>query len=104
LNISRCPTDGSRLAFADVVHSDGFGNLIALRGADEAEVEADVEPLGNWRYTPVEWAADPDLVCQQTRWYDPSPGCWMAEDLNLSRYLANSGDQLVTHDTAAHEP
>src|SRR5207245_1474655 len=82
---------------ANAISCDGAGNLLAVRAGEDAEVEADAEASGYWCSAPAELGADADLVYHQTRWYDPAPGLWMAEDPNLSRYVADCGDQVGTH-------
>src|SRR5205823_14520630 len=51
-----------RLCVTEVIHYDGFGNLIAVRGAEDAEVEAGGDDLEPWSYMPVERETDPDWL------------------------------------------
>jgi RHS repeat-associated protein len=86
-----------------VVRYDGFGNRITA---------ASDEVTASWCDTPQEQDADPDWQYNRARWYDPSPGRWMAEDpvrfaaddLNLCRYVRSHSSQLPGPDADTPQP
>jgi len=105
-------SDRTRLCLTQVLQYDGFGNLIAVRGADDTDSEGDLDGLDSWSCMPAERDVDPDRVSQRTRWYDSCPGRWMAadplgfaaDDPNLYRYVSGCAGRVPTPDAEARQP
>ncbi|MBI1914614.1 MAG: hypothetical protein HYS12_07735 [Planctomycetes bacterium] len=102
--------DGSRLSLAEVIHYDSFGNLMAVR--EDEQDDKRTESLADWCDTPVELDTDPDWICLPTRWYDPNPGRWTAEDPlggaaddpNLYRFVGGRGAEIPIPVAEAPQP
>ena len=73
---------------------DAFGQITG----EENLAEPTADPADHiFAYTGREWDADADLYYYRARWYDPTPGRFLSEDLlgfhagdvNLNRYVGN---------------
>jgi RHS repeat-associated protein len=95
-----------------VVRYDGFGNRIAEASDDLLRCDGSAAVSLSWRDPPQEQDADPDWLYNRARWYDPSPGRWLAEaplryaadDLNLCRYVRSHSSQLPAPDADTPQP
>src|SRR5262245_60368784 len=94
---------GAAAPAESVVHYDGFDNRITETNDDVSAFRCD---------TLEEQDADPDWLYNRARWYDPSPGRWMAEDpvgfavddLNLCRYVRSRSGPLPGPDADTPQP
>jgi len=104
--------EGAAAPAQSVVRYDGCGNRITAASDDLLRCDGSADISRSWCDTPLEQDADPDWLCQRTRWYDPSPGRWMvedavgyaADDLNLYRYVRSLSGQVPSPDADTPQP
>jgi RHS repeat-associated protein len=103
---------GTATPLLGVVCYDCFGNRIAKASDELAPCDGSADVSASWCDTLLEQDIDPDLLCAQTRCYDPTLGRWMAEDavrfaaddLNLSRYVRSHSSQPPGPDGDTPQP